>query len=87
MFLKILLLTVIVLGIAFAAIAIKMFVKKDGEFKKQCSTIDPDTGKTLDAHVQVNPVMEAVVMMKKKKNLQFLFNLKNSNRNNWYYIF
>lgn len=47
MYLKILLLTVVALGIAFAAIAIKMFVKKDGEFKKQCSTVDPETGKNL----------------------------------------
>lgn len=45
MYLKILILTIILLAIAFAAIGIKMFVKKDGEFKKQCSSVDPDTGK------------------------------------------
>jgi len=28
------------MAIAFAAIGIKMFVKKDGEFKKQCSSVD-----------------------------------------------
>ncbi len=44
---KVLLLSVIVLSIAIAAIAIKMFVKKGGEFKKSCSTIDPETGKPL----------------------------------------
>ncbi len=47
MFLKILIITVIFIGIAFAAIAIKMFVKKGGEFKKQCSTVDPATGKRI----------------------------------------
>jgi len=35
------------MAIVFAALGIKMFIKKDGEFKKQCSTIDPDTGKNL----------------------------------------
>jgi len=47
MFLKILIITVIFIGIALAAIAIKMFVKKGGEFKKQCSTVDPATGKKI----------------------------------------
>ena len=36
-----------VVSIAIAAIAIKMFVKKDGEFKKSCSSLDPLTGKPL----------------------------------------
>lgn len=44
---KVLLITVGLLALAFAAIGIKMFLKKDGEFKKQCSTIDPKTGKPL----------------------------------------
>ena len=47
MYLKLLLLTIIILAIAFAGFAIKMFIKKDGEFKKQCSTVDPQTGKNL----------------------------------------
>jgi len=42
---KILILTIIILGLAIAGIAIKMFVKKDGEFQKSCGSIDPDTGK------------------------------------------
>jgi len=41
---KVILLTVGLLAIAVAAIAIKMFVKKDGEFKKSCSSVDPGTG-------------------------------------------
>jgi len=38
--LKLVLLTVVILGIAFAAIAIKMFFIKGSEFKKQCSSMD-----------------------------------------------
>ena len=44
---KLVILSVILVSIAIAAIAIKMFVKKDGEFKKSCSSIDPETGKPL----------------------------------------
>jgi len=46
-FLKILLLTAILMGLAFAGFAIKMFFKKDGEFKKQCSSVNPKTGKAI----------------------------------------
>ena len=42
--LKILILSVILVGLAIAGIAIKMFLKKGGEFKKQCSSFDPETG-------------------------------------------
>lgn len=44
---KLLLLSIILIGIAVAAIAIKMFVKKEGEFKKACSSVDPKTGKPI----------------------------------------
>lgn len=47
MILKLLLITVVLVGIALAGIAIKMFVLKGGEFKKQCSSVDPTTGKRL----------------------------------------
>jgi hypothetical protein len=46
-FIKILLITVVFLALAFAGFAVKMFFKKDGEFKKQCSTVDPKTGQPL----------------------------------------
>ncbi len=46
-FLQILLFSILLIGIGFAGIAIKMFFKKDYVFKKQCSTIDPKTGKRL----------------------------------------
>jgi hypothetical protein len=44
MILKIFLVTIAFLALAFAGFAIKMFLKKDGEFKKQCSSVNPDTG-------------------------------------------
>lgn len=55
MYLKLLLITVVALAIAFVAIGIKMFVKKDGEFKKQCSTVDPETGKNLGCSCEGAP--------------------------------
>lgn len=47
MIIKLLLLTIILVGIALAGIAIKMFLKKGVEFKKQCSSVDPTTGQRL----------------------------------------
>ena len=47
MIFKIMLITVVLIAIAFAAIGIKMFLKKDGKFEKQCSTVDPETGKRV----------------------------------------
>jgi hypothetical protein len=44
---KLLLITIVLIGIAFAGIGIKMFLKKDGEFKKQCGSIDPNTGQRI----------------------------------------
>ncbi len=40
MFLKVLLLSVVLVGLGMAGIAIKMFMQKNGEFKKQCSSVD-----------------------------------------------
>lgn len=45
--LKVILLSLLIVALAIGAIAIKMFVKKDGEFKKSCSSVDPATGKRL----------------------------------------
>lgn len=55
MFLKLFLVTVGLLAIAFAGFAIKMFVKKDGEFKKQCSTVDPHSGRNLGCSCEGQP--------------------------------
>lgn len=35
------------MALAFAGIAIKMFVRKGGEFKKQCLTIEFDSGEKI----------------------------------------
>ena len=43
--LKLLIISVVLIGLAIAGIAIKMFVKKGGEFQKSCGSIDPETGK------------------------------------------
>ncbi|NOX84661.1 MAG: membrane or secreted protein [Chlorobi bacterium] len=43
-FLKILLIAIVIMAFAFAGFAVKMFFKKDGEFKKQCSSVNPKTG-------------------------------------------
>jgi len=41
------LIAIAIVGLSFAGIAIKMFLKKGGEFKKSCSTVDPATGQRL----------------------------------------
>ena len=45
--LKLILLAIIMLALAFAGFAIKLIVKKNGEFKKNCSTVDPKSGKPV----------------------------------------
>ncbi len=40
MYLKLILLSVVIIGFATAGIAVKMFLQKNGEFKKQCSSVD-----------------------------------------------
>ena len=40
MFWKLLLVTAVILGIAFAVMAVRMFFIKGGEFKKQCHNAD-----------------------------------------------
>lgn len=44
---KLILVAVTLVGLAVAGIAIKLFVLKDGEFKKSCSSVDPNTGKAM----------------------------------------
>jgi hypothetical protein len=45
--LKLILVATVLLGLAFAGIAIKMFFFKDAEFRKSCSSIDPQSGQRL----------------------------------------
>lgn len=42
--LELLVITIVLLGLAIAAIGIKMFVKKGGEFQKSCGSVDPTSG-------------------------------------------
>lgn len=44
---KLILVAIIFIGLAVAGIAIKIFVLKDGEFKKSCSSVDPNSGKAM----------------------------------------
>lgn len=46
-FLKILLLAILLVGLAWIGIAIKMFIQKDGKFTKSCGSVDPGTGKMM----------------------------------------
>lgn len=45
--LKVILFAVLLIGLAIAGIAVKMFVKKDGEFRKSCSSVHPETGERI----------------------------------------
>lgn len=45
--LKLILVATVLLSLAFAGIAIKMFFFKDAEFRKSCSSFDPQTGQRL----------------------------------------
>jgi hypothetical protein len=47
MFLKLVLISIVFIALAISGVAIKMFFKKDYTFKKQCSSVDPNTGKAL----------------------------------------
>lgn len=45
--LKLILVAFVLLSIAFAGIAIKMFFFEGSEFRKSCSSVDPQTGQRL----------------------------------------
>lgn len=47
MILKLVLITIVIVAISIGFIAIKMFFVKGGEFKKSCSSVDPNTGERL----------------------------------------
>ncbi len=44
---KVLLITIILIGVAFAGIGIKMFFKKGAPLGRQCSSVDAKTGKKI----------------------------------------
>lgn len=47
MLFQLIFISVVIIAIALLGIAIKMFVIKGGEFKKQCSSVDPHTGQRM----------------------------------------
>jgi len=53
--LKLIFITIAIIGVAVAGFAIKMFVKKDGEFKKSCSSADPTSGKNTSCTCHDTP--------------------------------
>ncbi|MBK7213479.1 MAG: membrane or secreted protein [Bacteroidales bacterium] len=44
---KLILVATVLLGLAFAGIAVRLFLLKDGQFRKSCSSVDPNTGQKL----------------------------------------
>lgn len=44
---KVLLIAIVLLALAFAGIGIKMLLKKGGQFEKHCGSVDPATGKRV----------------------------------------
>jgi hypothetical protein len=47
MILKVMLIAIVLVGLSMAGIAVKMFFKKGGEFKKSCGSVDPTTGRKI----------------------------------------
>ena len=47
MLLNVLLISIVLIGLAFAGFAVKIILTKNGEFKKSCSSVDPMTGERL----------------------------------------
>lgn len=64
--LKVILITIVLIALAIAGIAIKMFVLKGGEFKKHCGSVDPKTGQKVPCTCG-KPEHEQCKNKKKKK--------------------
>jgi hypothetical protein len=45
--LQLILISVLLVGLAIGGIAIKMFLKKGGEFQKSCGSVDPESGQRI----------------------------------------
>lgn len=46
--LKLIVVAILLVGISFAGIAIKMFFIEGASFKKSCSSVNPQTGESTD---------------------------------------
>lgn len=53
-FLKILVAAIVLVGLAWVAIAIKMFVQKNGKFTKSCGSVDAVSGKPVGCSCDMN---------------------------------
>jgi hypothetical protein len=53
-FLKVMLMAVLLVGLAWIGIAIKMFLQKNGRFTKSCGSVDPVSGKHLPCSCEFN---------------------------------
>ena len=62
--------TAILLLISFCFIGIKMFLKKGGEFKKQCSSVDPLTGERIGCSCGNSSVYNECKSTKKHQALE-----------------
>ncbi len=52
--LKLILVAIVLVSIAFAGIAVKMFFIKDSQFRKSCSSVDPLTGEQMSCGCEGN---------------------------------
>ena len=55
MFLLVLIVTVLIVLLSFWGIGIKMIIKKNGEFKRHCSSVDPLTGEIKPKFEELSP--------------------------------
>ncbi|MFU8842833.1 MAG: hypothetical protein ACNA7V_03385 [Bacteroidales bacterium] len=44
---QVLLVSIVLIALAFAGIAIKMFIQKGGQFKKSCSSVEGSSGEKI----------------------------------------
>lgn len=56
--LLVLLVSIAILALSFCFIGIKMFLKKNGEFKRRCANVDPYTGNRSNCVCGKNNVLK-----------------------------
>ncbi|MBR1769864.1 MAG: hypothetical protein IJ748_05330 [Bacteroidales bacterium] len=57
--LLILIVSVVLIAVCFLLIAIKMLIKKNGEFKRHCSSVDPYTGERTNCFCGHSNIMKS----------------------------
>ncbi|MDO5759894.1 MAG: membrane or secreted protein [Bacteroidota bacterium] len=66
----VLVLTIVILLICFALIGVKILLKKNGEFKRQCASIDPYTGERTNCFCGHSNVLTSKCENKKHSVLE-----------------